>query len=133
ALLQEQARRCGTERMPLCHIPEVIVRPRFVRHKVELPTQGRQPLLLCLQKLWIIPPRGLIRVGTHHMQMDRPVLAFECWLHALPTSQRELSLGTYAIREIINTVVRQMENSICPAAQQVSTSPLRVLEPPHRP
>ena len=44
--------------------------------------------------------------------MDRSVLAFERWLQAFQTTQQELRLGTYAIGEVIDTVVRQIENSL---------------------
>ena len=111
-LLQEQLCRFGTQRMPPCHIPEVVFRSRLVREKVELPAQGRQTLLLRLQELRIIPPCGLIRAGTHYVQRDRSVLAFEHRLQAFQTTQQELRLGAYAISEVVDTVVRQIENGI---------------------
>ncbi len=131
-LLQEELRRFGTECMPPCHIPEVVFRSRLVRDKVELPAQGRQTLLLRLQELRIIPPRGVIRAGTHYVQRDRSILAFKRRLQAFQTAQQELRLRTYTIGEVIDTVVCQIENSIGHVTPKVIVSPVYVLGFPHR-
>src|SRR5207302_1084769 len=66
-LMHEQLRRLSAELMPPCHIPEFLFWARFIRDVMQRPTPGRQPLLLRLQKLSIVPPRRLIREGTYHV------------------------------------------------------------------
>ena len=72
--------------------------------------EARRALVLLLQELRIVPPGGVIRTGTHHMDMDRSVLAFERRLQAFHPPQQELRLGPYTIGEVIDTVVREIEN-----------------------
>src|SRR5262249_25756045 len=118
--------------MPPCHIPEVVCRSRLVRDKVELPAQGRQTLGLPLQELRIIPPRGVIRAGADYVQRDRSILAFERRPQAFQTMQQELRLGTYAIGEVIDTIVRQIEDGIGHVTPKVMASPVYALGFSHR-
>src|SRR5262249_1300393 len=98
--------------MPLCYIPEVVFWARLVRDKVEPASKSFQALLLGVQKLPVIAPGGVIRAGAHHVQVDRPVLAFQCWLQALQTTQQELCLRADAVGEVVDAVVCQVENGI---------------------
>ena len=86
-LLHEQCCSLSTQRVPLCHIPEVVRGSRLVREKMQLSPQGRQSLPLSLQELSIISPCRIIGKGTHHVHMHRPILAFERWLQVFQTTE----------------------------------------------
>ena len=61
------------------------------------------------------------------MQRDRSILAFKRRLQAFQTAQQELRLGPYAIGEVIDTVVCQIENSIGHVTPKAMVSPVDVL------
>ena len=131
-LLQKQVRRLGTERMPSCHIPQVVLWARFVRDKVELPTQ-RYRRCCCVCKNCDHTPTWRHRGGDTPRADGSARIGVRGRLQALQTPQQELRLGAYAIGEVIDTVVRQIENSPGHVTPEVMASPCYVLEHPlHR-
>jgi hypothetical protein len=73
------------------------------------PTELRQTLLLLLKEDMIITPGGGIWGRTDEVDVDRPKSCPQRSLHGFEAADQELRLSADAIREIIESIIRQIK------------------------